>query len=287
MWSAEMQALPGTSNLIKQLKHEGGSAITHVGRLTRVDGRSFTILAAEGALYDLHQFLSFARGLHTAIFGVAGVSANGNIVYEDWGMRLSTNWESRLGWFDVHHGQTLGQVYPGFASLLRDRDFGKAVAQALYWYLRSNRAGEGAGVDGGLLLSQAALERLTHAYLRKTGLGTDGHTADRIRRALLHLNLPVSISRHTRRLLAGRRRGAWKDAPDAITKVRNELVHPKNRLKVPLAPVISECWQLAQWYVEILILRLAGFRGTYSNRLNPKWIGQVETVPWVKKKPKA
>lgn len=67
-WSIEIQALPGTSQLVKRLKAEGGSAITHVGRLARADGRPFTILAAERALRDLHQFLSFARGLWTAIF---------------------------------------------------------------------------------------------------------------------------------------------------------------------------------------------------------------------------
>jgi len=111
-------------------------------------------------------------------------------------MRLSTPWQSRLGWFDVHHGQTLGQVYPGFASLLRDGDLGDAAARALYWYLRSNRAGEGAGIDSGLLLSQAALERLAHDCLNKAGLATSGKAAERIRRALRHLNLRSTGTRY-------------------------------------------------------------------------------------------
>lgn len=283
-WLVEIQALPNTAASIKQLKSEGGSAITHVGQVSRTDGRSFTILAAERAVNDLHRFLSFARGLHTAIFGVVGISASGGVAYEDWGTRLSTPWESPLGWFDIHHGQMLAQVYPGFVSLLHDSQMQSAVGRAVYWYLRSNRAGGGAGVDSGLLLSQAALERLAVAHLSKAGRAIPRRATDCIREALRDLRLPIAISRLTPRLLAGRRRRVWNDGPHAIAVIRNELVHGRDRLSIPLGPVISEAWQLAQWYVELLILRLAGYGGTYSNRLNPGWIGTVESVPWVRAK---
>jgi hypothetical protein len=282
-WLIEIQALPGTSALIKQLKEGGGSAITHVGRITRAGGRSFSIRAAEGQVHNLHRFLSFARGHYTGLFGVTGRNEGGVAVYEQWGILLSTPWESGLGWFDVHHGQSLAQLYPGFVSLLGSAALGRAAARALYWYLRSNRGGEGAGIDSGLLLSQAALERLSHAVLKDSRLTLSGKAGARIRRALAHLGMPVAIPSHLKRLRAGKRSGLWEDGPEAIVKIRNELVHAEDRLGVSLGPAIADGWRLAQWYVELMILRLSGYSGVYSNRLNPGWVGEVESVPWAKK----
>jgi hypothetical protein len=236
----------------------------------------------EAQVHNLHRFLSFARGQYTGIFGVTGFDVDGGDAYQEWGMRLSTRWEPCLGWFDIHHGEALARVYPSFVSVLGDRDLRDAAAYALHWYLRSNRGGEGAGIDSGLLLSQAALERLAQAVLRKAALSTSGNAAERIRRALRHLGLPVAIPAHARRLLAGKRRQAWSDGPDAITKIRNELVHGEKRLSIQLSPTISDGWRLAQWYVELIFLRLCGYDGAYSNRLNPGWVGQVEPVPWAK-----
>jgi hypothetical protein len=80
--------------------------------------------------------------------------------------------------------------------------------------------------------------------------------------------------------LDGQRRGFWADGPEAITRVRNELVHPKGRLPIKVGSVVPDTWRLAQQYIELLILRLAGYRGEFSNRLTAKWIGEVEKVPW-------
>ena len=53
-WNIEIQRLPSTTKLTEELNEKGGYAITHVGRLTRRDGRSFAISKAEQALGGLH-----------------------------------------------------------------------------------------------------------------------------------------------------------------------------------------------------------------------------------------
>ena len=283
-WTIELCALRQTSELVKQLRAEGGSAITHVGTLRRTNGRSFSIREADRALAGLHDFLSFARGQWTSIFGLVGTDIAGKTVYEDWSIRLSAPWSQPLRWFDAHHGQMLGSVYSGFSGLRHDNHLGRAVSQAIYWYLRSNRSGDGPGVDGGLLLSQAALERLALGYLRKQGLSERGPAGELIGRALTSLSIPTGIPKETPNLRAAKRRQGWKTAPHAIVDVRNELVHPNNRLKVQLRPLLFESWQLAQWYVELIILRLSGYDGEYSNRLKRRWVGQTEPVPWAPRK---
>jgi len=131
-WTIEIEALPGTADLIRQLRAEGGHAITHVGSLKRRDGRTFTVAAAECAIHDLHRFLSFARGQWSGIFGVCGFNARDALVYQGWQERLSSPWGSTFRWFDRHHGETLAQAYDGFAGLLHDRDLGSAANTALY-----------------------------------------------------------------------------------------------------------------------------------------------------------
>ncbi len=279
-WRIELQTLPNTDELIKQLQAEGGYAITHVGRLERTNGRTFWISQAESALKDLHRFLSFARGLWVPIVLPVGMDRKGNRVFEEWGGHLATAWEPRLSWFDEHNGQSLSELYPGFMDVLQDPDLGASVKAALYWYLRSNRAGEGAGVDSGVILSQAALERLAAAYLTNAGLLTRGNAADRFRRAFRHMRLPTAIPKEMSVISTTRRKGVWTDLPDALVKVRNELTHSKPQLTVGVRRVVADIWNIAQWYIELCILRLSGYRGMYLNRLHRRRRRQVEQMPW-------
>ena len=80
----------------------------------------------------------------------------------------------------------------------------------------------------------------------------------------------------------GRRKGVWTDLPELVVKVRNELTHPNARLPIQVGKVVATVWQIAQWYIELSILALTGYRGVYSNRLRARWRGEVERVPWAR-----
>ena len=267
-WQIELQTLPSAGDLIKQLRAEGGFAITHVGRLTRKNGSTFRVSQVEAVLTGLHKFLSFARGLWVPLVLPVGEDKQGNRVFESWDGLLATAWEPRRAWFDERNGQTLAELYPGFINLLHDSCLGEAVRAALYWYLRSNRAGEGAGVDSGVILSQAALERLTTAYLsREKKIAPDDPATELFRGAFLSLGIPTAIPMGMGAVSTGRRKRVWKDLPEVVVKVRNELIHPRPRLPMRVEKVVATAWDIAQWYIELTILALAGYRGIYSNRL--------------------
>jgi hypothetical protein len=280
-WEIELQALPSTRTIINQLKAEGGNAITHIARIARADGRTFTCKQLDAIVHDFQRFLSFARGTWTSVFGIVGYGRNGDELYEDWSQRIASPWQTCRSWFDIHHGQTLAVTFPGFRGLMHDPTLAKAGYAALHWYLRSNRAGEGAGVDGGLILSQAALEGLSMSVLSNAGVtvSKSANAVDRIRAACHHLRIETSIPQSSKTLRKWQRRGAFLDGPDAVTKIRNELVHPKRRLKDKLPSAIPDAWQLAQWYIEVMLLKLCGYTGVYSNRLKAKWVGEVQPFP--------
>jgi hypothetical protein len=279
-WKVEIQATPDTARLVEELKVSSGYAITHVVRITRTDGRTFSVRDAEKVSVLLHKLVSFAVGRWTGIFGATGVNVHGAVVYEEWASRPSAPWGGRLNWFDEHHGEALSDLFAGFVSCLEDPQLGPAISAAHYWYLRSNRGGEAAGADGSLILSQAALEGLASAYLAAVGKSQGGNAAETIRLALTEMSIPAAIPKEFRKLRRGQRKRAWDDGPHALIRVRNDLVHPKKRLPIPIGNLIGEAWQLAQWYLELAILRASGYSGVYSSRLRTKWVGDVEAVPW-------
>ncbi len=93
-WTMELQAVPGITEVVAELKKTGGNAVTHVLHIRKTDGRKFTIRSAEKVMNDLYEFLSFARGSWTSVFGLVGFSAVDTVAYENWGMRLATRWET-------------------------------------------------------------------------------------------------------------------------------------------------------------------------------------------------
>ena len=69
------------------------------------------------------------------------------------------------GWFSGRPASLLEELFGGFFSLYKNHLWKRALRDVLYWYLRANNTSEGAGVDGGIILAQAALEKLAWVYL--------------------------------------------------------------------------------------------------------------------------
>jgi hypothetical protein len=66
-----------------------------------------------------------------------------------------------------------------------------------------------------------------------------------------------------------------------MAAIRNTITHPTpaNRAKYSshTNQARYEAWQIGLWYLELCILRVFGYQGTYRNRCT----GKVEQVPWV------
>ena len=71
--------------------------------------------------------------------------------------------------------------------------------------------------------------------------------------------------------------------PHALTEIRNTLVHPEHKKRGQFRKAYFEAWNLGLWYLEMSILAVCKYQGTYGNRLKSgRYIGQVEEVPWNK-----
>ncbi|MFH1715967.1 MAG: hypothetical protein ABIF19_01330 [Planctomycetota bacterium] len=287
-WNVEIKSLSTTADTVKTLRASGGYGLTHIGSLQKEDGSFFDGKTAEQTLNALRHFFSFSRGMWCVPCLAVGFDNSKSRVWEAWSSP-GGRWASPTSWFDPHHCDQLVKFFPGFMANWKDANWRKALHEVIYWYLSSNSStlGLGINIDGGIILTQAAIERLSFEYVvrERRLIETEGfknlRASDKIRLLLSSLDIPIDIpaSLPEFRKLAGQ--FGWLDGPHAITEVRNSLVHPDHKRIGQFGKAFFPAWSLGQWYLELALLRICAYSGTYSNRLVlNKYVGTVEPVPW-------
>ncbi len=261
------------------LAASGGYVVTHRGHLVRRDSGVFARADAEHVLLALRRFLSFARGTSCALVQVEGRTANGECSWRWWGSHGVAEWNPTPSWSrSVSDGMdALAGAFPGFWRQFKvdEADSDSSVEFAIEWYVSSNETN---AVAPGLVLSQAALERVTHKNVgpkRKDGKKQE-KTGVWIGRALGEAHISETIPMELSHLVAAGQEHCWSSGPHAIVAARNDLVHP-HMVSPASTEALIEARRLSQWYVELLLMKLFGYTGSYRNRINNEW----EPVPWV------
>jgi hypothetical protein len=258
---------------------------THSGYLTKEEGAAFSCKEAHTALDVIASFLSFCRGRWVAPALVKGFTADGAIGMQEWGTRLVEPYTECATWLDRMQAQEMAKAFAGYMRKAMDPDWQDAVYTAIYWYTRTN--GTAAGVDGSVILLQAALELLAWQLLvQQKVLSGDGFTrlpaADQLRLLLDRCSIPLAIPSGLKELLAVAPAFNWVDGPQAFVEMRNSMIHPPKKAKSQKPLAIADAWRLGEWYLELVLLKLFDFNGKHSNRTREsQYVGQTENVPWV------
>lgn len=66
----------------------------------------------------------------------------------------------------------------------------------------------------------------------------------------------------------------YLEDPRTFVEIRNDFVHPSAKHGPISLEVQGEAWNLGQWYIELLLLKLIGYKGRYWNRTE----SQFDTV---------
>lgn len=279
-WMLEVCAVPELEETKKKLQSEGGYAVTHTGIVIRSDGKTFSTEDVEDLItHTLRMFLSFANGSFCGIVDLRGRDHTGEFTWRHISSPIVDPWPTgRQSWFDTMHGHVLAEVFEGFCACLNDTEKGANIERGLHWYLLGN---QGIGFsDADTVLIQAALECLAHVQLQN---GKRGRSAsETIKVALVEMGICVEIPDSCPQLKAFAQKSCLDHGPHALTELRNDMVHVRQKYGHVPSGVHFQAKNLGLWYVEMMLLRLFGFSGIYSNRLVPRWVGVVESVPWAK-----
>ncbi len=286
IWRIHIHSLASTREHIRIVEKAGGYTLTHVGMIERIDGVSFSGADADGLLLALRFFLSFGHGQWCNPVCPVGFDAQGNRQWEQWSSP-GQPWYSTNSWFNSHKTCQLEGLFPGFMKKWRDEDWQTAFKDVMYWYLNSNQSSR--GIDAGIILTQTAIERLSYEFaVKEKGLvETEGFkglkASDKFRLLFASLDIPTVIPSQLVELEKYGKQFNWTDAPHALTEIRNSLVHPEHKRRGQFDAAYYEAWNLGLWFLELCLLRLCGYNGTFSNRITSPFVGVVEDVPWSSK----
>ena len=290
-WRVTLDVVHRPSEVYKAAKEQGGYLITHVGRVEKADGSAFAPADGEQVLEGFGWFLSFACGrwTHPPPVGFDGaVHAFGS----DGRPCGSRPGDSCIGGWTTITGTTLPGHFRGSCDAGKTRT-GRSFHLAVHWYVEANA--QAGSMEGSIVLTQTAFEMLAAAVIVEENgwVSTDGWeklpAADRIRLMFGWAALPLEIPANQTELKKLAAELNWKDAPQAMTEMRNPLTHPtpKNRRRLGGYPLDarSEAWNLGLWFLELCVLRLCEYRGTYGCRLATRYAGEVVPVPWAASRP--
>ncbi|MGD1858364.1 MAG: hypothetical protein ACFB0E_00135 [Leptolyngbyaceae cyanobacterium] len=290
-WKISIDSLEPTERkkLKACMRRKGGIAITHVGRIERIDGQCFNAVQCQNTLKELFYFLSFLRGLWVGIVLAVGFDNYGNLVWEKWSNQKTSLYIGVQSWFPIQNRtRSIDFLFANFTRLFESDEYKEPLMLAVHWYIESNL--QAGAVEGSILMAQAAFEMLFEVILGSRSIKIKADK--KLERLFQWASLPVdceNISADDARLHELKelieRSSDISNLPDAITRIRNRFTHPKHRKNevsmVYETHVRIQAWQICMWYLELSILRWLEYNDVYKNRMKFNYEGDYENVPWL------
>ena len=286
-WSVSIDSRPDFRDAWNTTLHSRSFALTHIVSIRRKDGSIFAFNDTTSIRDALYWFLSFLRGGQVGQALLVGFNNEGRKTFVHWGSPQR-----------VHPGQVQVNWYPqlepgGFATLFGNfwtkwRLFQEQELQdTLRWLIGAyTSANSGLESDSGIMTACAALEALAWVVLvrRERWLTKGGYdklnAADRLLLLLRWARIPDDTLPRIPELRnkASEINGS---GPEALTWVRNRIVHPDRKQQLKGDGIKGAAYLLGLWYLELVLLRLFNYQGAYSDRLSRRFTGDVEPVPWM------
>ena len=278
--------------LENEISKDGGYAITHVGVVERIDGSALSLNDSEPVLDCLGHYLSFCRGSWTFPVLLCAENAEGCVVGQRWELSNTIDrYKQTRPWLPRNEpeGTHLSEAFRGYAYAWFSALWGDAIRIATQWYVESSSG----AVEKSIILTQAAFELLgwtrlvedTHTLSEKVWKSRSMSFAEKLRQLLQSCTVPLSVPAELDQLLAYSKALRVSDGPEALTSLRNALVHPSpsKRKRIQEHPGATvDAWKLGLWYLDLIFLHVCGYKSRYSNKTIWGWpADDAMAVPWV------
>lgn len=269
--------------LMKSLKDDGGYAITHIAKLERIDAQELVLEEALNVLNGLSYFLAFVRGIWIGPLFPVGFDSGNNLLWEQWTFYPASPYKEVASWFPLQEPEQLTIAFVGFMKRWTDSNWREPLKLAIHWYIESNL--QAGAVEGSVIMTQAAFELL---YERLLGFPSRKITGDKkLEKLFVNANLPLNLTdqfcdQSSLRNLIVFATEKNISIPKAITEIRNRITHPQYKnetFEIHPADLRQEVWRVGLWYLELVLLDLFEYQGTYKNRLKFTWEGDYDKSP--------
>lgn len=287
-WVVTLQQVDNIAEIERKIHRGDTCRLTHTGGMERKDRAEFEGDEVAEELQVLRYFMTFVRGAWCGPVCNIGLDQNGARVLQTFSAPHATS--AAIGsWFDYMYPEQMTTLFPSFSKKWKSSpEWASCLRDAVYWYTNANTVGGVPSIDTSILVAQAALERLSFQYCvvdrklisAERFKSPKVRASDKLRMLLTSLHIPVEIPASLTEISAVASTMAWVDGPHAFSDIRNSLVHPDAKGRRERLRCISDGWRLGLWYLELALLAVCAYNGTYGSRLQMRTYGQVSPVPW-------
>lgn len=237
----------------------------------------------ESLRLTLTLFLSFVSG---ALVGAAlpvGFDARGEKQYVEWSSTVVDPIAVFKSWYPFQQPELLNVIFAQFLELAKEPRWHSTLVTLIRNYAAVLSSWKDPGF--GVATAYVGFESLSYKVfvIEKNGLTKKQHKQNSIavnlRMLLEWANIPTVVPRElaSLRAEAENRDG---DAPATLTWIRNRLVHGDAHDHLHYDSV-AESWTLSLWYLELLLLRLMSYNGSYVSRIGSHHSpSDYPLVPW-------
>lgn len=248
-----------------KLDAQGGYGITHICKIERLDDKSFDLDEGYEIIDAFTYYLSFVRGIWVAPFLVSGFDSEGNQILEEWATPKikADSWQSVSYSWTTNDCTEIVIIFPGFMKKWQDVIWKEVIQNAIQWYIESFKTSN--GYNTSIVLIQAALEKLAWTYLKTNECVTpDGFnglkSSGQMRLLLKFLNIKlIPIDNEYPFIQAKAKELNWIDTIQAITEIRNAIVHPStkgNKSRILSEQIMAESFDIGHHYLFSCLLEL-------------------------------
>jgi len=275
----------------RELGDVGGKRFTHIGSLTREDGRVFTADDAVEASDRVRVAVNLALGRRTTV-GLPVGWRGADPVWTRWRSAPVDPYRPATQWLDeTVAASQVGEIVSRVLAFGSDMVQWEALRPAVAYYIAANvdvdvELSVGVSVSALQLLSyhRFVAERRTYSRSQwKDKLSTQ----DQLRLLLDDIGADLSVHSHFEHLTDVRDRlaqaGTQTDALGAVVRMRNIATHPMRDKPAGFSVYEwAEAGMHARYWLCLALLNTVGYAGKIAKALGPvpRWTGQLGPVPW-------
>ncbi len=253
----------------EQISQEGGYILTCTGSIQKKEGK-ISFEEGKAVARVLGFYFSFLNGRRTAPLFLTGLTGGSAVWTKNFSGRIDA-YKSGFSWRPQVLRQEVSDLWKSFSGLLLKEGENDWLTTAIHWYMEAN--GKGGSVEGSIMIIQSALELLCNRVIVEDRKILSFNkfkplpAADKIRLLLSTLKIDKEIPAHLSAILLDR---PGVDGPEKLVEIRNALVRGQEKKrqklkKVPPAAFLAVL-NLGIVYVEVILLKLLGYRGEYYDR---------------------
>jgi len=262
-WRFVLSTLDNCFELQKSLQTEGGYGVTHICLIEKLDHTQLNFNEAYEQIKAFVYYLSFARGLWISPILVSGFDKDGDLLFEEWRTNpiiAGSSFKYDYSWADPDSTE-LVLAFPGFMKKWNDEIWQGVIQNVIQWHIESliNQR------NTSIILIQSSLEKLAWTFLKSNEcLSADGFksmkAADQIRLLLKFLDIDIELLDEYSEISKKAKEMNWHDSLQAISEVRNAIVHPQVKKSkashFPSEEILSEAFTIYHHYLEKCLLKL-------------------------------